>query len=186
MFSGFEWHLLPVLRQSWQTSEHQNHRGHLRTRKRLSATQTWESGMIREPSVCLDENAELFKLYPAGSISPAGVPWTEPAVGYTTSADGITWTVCQQPDYAGIEWWPFGSGIETLRVYKLDNTYMVLHAATIWVCVGLTTSIDGIMESQASDFLLLKVWWLWFELPIHNCTCGNNGWKVWYNGRIIT
>jgi len=44
--------------------------------------------------VWFDENAGLFKLwYSAGSISPADVPWTEPAaIGYATSPDGITWT----------------------------------------------------------------------------------------------
>jgi len=46
--------------------------------------------------------------------------------------------------------------IETLRVYKLDNTYYgFIMLLTIWVLAVLTTSIDGIIwNPQASDLIL--------------------------------
>jgi len=56
----------------------------------LSATQMWESGMIRGP-LCGSTRMQNCLSYSAGSISPADVPWTEPAaIGYATSPDGIT------------------------------------------------------------------------------------------------
>lgn len=158
----------------------------------LSVTQTWESGMIRGPSVWYDSEAELFKLwYSAGSISPAGVPWTEPAaIGYATSPDGITWTkYADNPIMQGLNdgsW--LSQGIETLRVYKLDNTYYgFYHAADYWGIsrIGLTTSTDSIIwNPQASDLILdlgkdgeFDSDFLYTTAPMYH-----NGWKFWYNG----
>jgi hypothetical protein len=159
----------------------------------LLATQTWESGMIRGPSVCYDTDAGLFKLwYSAGSISPADVPWTEPAaIGYATSPDGITWTkYANNPIMQGLNdgsW--LSQAIETLRVYKLDRTYYgFYHGADYWGTsrIGLTTSSDGITwNPQASDLILdlgkygeFDSDFLYTTAPVYN-----NGWKLWYNGR---
>ena len=60
----------------------------------LSPSQDWEKGLIRGPSAWYDTEEKNFKLwYSAGYITPAGVPWTEPAaIGYATSQDGYNWT----------------------------------------------------------------------------------------------
>lgn len=159
----------------------------------LSPSQTWEDGMIRGPSVWYDGEAGLFKLwYSAGSISPADVDWTEPAaIGYATSPDGITWTkYANNPIMQGLNdgsW--LSEAIETLRVYKLDNTYYgFYHAADYWGTsrIGLTTSTDGInWNLQPSDLILdlgkydqFDADFLYTTSPVYN-----NGWKVWYNGR---
>lgn len=159
----------------------------------LSASQMWESGMIRGPSVLYDSDVGLFKLwYSAGSISPADVPWTEPAaIGYATSPDGMSWTKYDNnPIMQGLNdgsW--LSQAIETLRVYKLDNIYYgFYHAADYWGVsrIGLTTSTDGITwNPQASDLILdlgksgeLDSDFLYTTAPLYN-----NGWKLWYNGR---
>ena len=159
----------------------------------LSGTQTWESGMIRGPSVWFDESAELFKLwYSAGSVSPAGVDWTEPAaIGYATSQDGINWTkYANNPIMQGLNdgsW--LSQAIETLRVYKLDNTYYgFYHAADYWGIsrIGLTTSTDGITwNPQASDLILDLGKYGDFDADFLYTTAPAyiNGWKLWYNGR---
>jgi len=158
----------------------------------LSATEMWETDMIRGPSVWYDSDTEIFKLwYSAGSISPAGVPWTEPAaIGYATSPNGITWTkYTNNPILQGLNdgsW--LSQGIETLRVYKLDNTYYgFYHAADYWGIsrIGLTTSTDGITwNPQASDLILdlgkdgdFDSDFLYATAPLYH-----NGWKFWYNG----
>lgn len=159
----------------------------------LSASQMWESGLIRGPSVYFDESAGLFKLwYSAGSISPADVPWTEPAaIGYATSLDGINWTkYANNPVMQGLNdgsW--LSQAIETLRVYKLDNIYYgFYHAADYWGVsrIGLTTSADGITwNPQVSDLILdlgksgeFDSDFLYTTSPVYH-----NGWKLWYNGR---
>jgi len=159
----------------------------------LLASQPWENGLIRGPSVCYDSDVELFKLwYSAGSISPADVPWTEPAaIGYATSPDGITWTKYNHnPVMQGLHdgsW--LSEAVETLRVYKLNNIYYgFYHAADYWGVsrVGLTTSTDGITWNlQASDLILdlgksgdFDADFVYTTAPIYN-----NGWKLWYNGR---
>lgn len=159
----------------------------------LSASQMWESGMIRGPSVWYDSDTELFKLwYSAGSISPADVPWTEPAaIGYATSPDGMTWTKYDRnPVMQGLNdgsW--LSQAIETLKVYKLENIYYgFYHAADYWGTsrIGFTTSTDGITwNPQVSDLILdlgkygeFDSDFLYTTAPLYN-----NGWKLWYNGR---
>ncbi len=158
----------------------------------LSATQTWESGMIRGPSVWFDLRAGFQLWYSAGSISPAGVPWTEPAaIGYATSQDGITWTkYAKNPIMQGLNdgsW--LSEAIETLRVYKLDNIYYGFYHAADYLGIsriGLTTSSDGITwNPQASDLILdlgkygdFDSDFLYTTAPVYN-----NGWNLWYNGR---
>lgn len=158
----------------------------------LIATQAWENGMIRGPSVWFDENAGFKLWYSGGSVSPAGVPWTEPAaIGYATSPDGINWTkYANNPIMQGLNdgsW--LDQAIETLRVYKLDNIYYgFYHAADYWGIsrIGLTTSTDGInWNPQASDLILdlgkdgdFDADFLYTTAPVYN-----NGWKLWYNGR---
>ena len=159
----------------------------------LSASQTWESGMIRGPSVWYDSEAKLFKLwYSAGSISPADVPWTEPAaIGYATSPDGMIWTKYDRnPVMQGLSdgsW--LSQAIETFRIYKLDNIYYgFYHAADYWGTsrIGLTMSTNGVTwHPQASDLILdlgkqgeFDSDFLYTVAPLYN-----NGWKLWYNGR---
>ncbi|MFB2834959.1 hypothetical protein [Floridanema evergladense] len=159
----------------------------------LSASQVWENGLIRGPSVWYDRETELFKLwYSASSISPEGVPWTEPAaIGYATSKDGITWNkYANNPIMQGLNdgsW--LERAIETLRVYKQNNIYYgFYHGADARGIsrIGLTTSIDGITwNPQVSDLILdlgnyedFDSDFLYTTAPVYN-----SGWKLWYNGR---
>lgn len=59
----------------------------------LEASEAWEEGLVRSPSVTCDPSGGLVMFYEGGM--------TTPAIGRATSTDGLTWTKDGDPVLAG-------------------------------------------------------------------------------------
>lgn len=144
------------------------------------AAGTWDSQMVREPSVINDGGT--YKMWYAGSAS-----WPVFKIGYATSPDGITWTKAgTNPVFTGTP-----GGWDSFEAYapsvvKDGSTYHLFFSGTDnnmsakW-STGHATSADGVAWTEDSRNPILIPDGTDDSLDYVSAMNDGGTWKIWYS-----
>jgi len=143
---------------------------------------SWDSQMVREPSVIYDYGTKIYSMWYAGTAS-----WPVFKIGYAESLDGIVWTKsASNPVFSGTP-----GGWDGFQVYApsvvFDNgTYHMFFSGTDdkmsarW-STGHATSSDGIVWTETARNPILIPDGTNDSLDYVGAMNDSGAWKLWYS-----
>lgn len=155
----------------------------------LAPTEPWEKVAVMCPDVIWDAAAKSYRMWYSG-----GEQYEPDAIGYATSADGVSWTRSRRnPVFAGdpkLTW--EHHKVTACQVLREANYYVMFYIGfrdTDHAAIGIARSKDGISqwERLPANPILSPTPGQWDAdacyKPFAIYDKPGNRWLLWYNGR---